>query len=183
MDIQILDSAGEMIEDQIVDENNNHVTIEFTGGSGVGSISIESLFGLVDPITVTVEEDCVPAYPFYVRWINDLGGWEYQMTYEKKSLTKSRNVESEFVRKNGTRKQVGVTPEETISCGVRTDSPEWAEALANMIYSPKIQYYETYTAAWIDVTLDDSQRTVVDRPLPATDFEFTFVLPRRAVQF
>lgn len=183
MKIDILNSAGATLETVTVDEDNNHVVVEFIGGSDVGTVEVVSRYNVVEPMDIRIDYRCTPSHPFYVRWINDLGGWEYQMTHERKVVTKSRDVETEFVRKDGTTKHINIIPEERVSCGVSTDSVEWAQALANMIYSPKIQYYDTYTAAWIDVTLDDSQRTVVNRPFPATDFEFVFVCPRRTVQF
>lgn len=171
------------MESQIIDSDNNHVAVEFTGGSGIGAVNVLSLYQQQDPVTIRVEGRCTPERPFYFRWINDLGGWEYQMAEEKRAITKSREVVAEFRRKNGTAQHIAIESEEVVTCGVLADSAEWAEALANLVYSPKIQLYVSDSAAWIDITLDDSQRTTVRSPRPVEEFEFAFVLPKRNVQF
>lgn len=136
-----------------------------------------------------IENPCVPKNPFYVRWINQQGGWDYWMFSFRQYV--SRNVENiqtfePAIFNQETAKafieefyKEGI---EKITIGADGLNENEYEAVSRIIYSPNIQYYDVNTGKWFKLLIDSGENEN-DTYSSAKSVEFTFLLPKPQIQF
>jgi hypothetical protein len=127
--------------------------------------------------------------PFFVRWVNRLGGVDSWCFFKKQKqmygvgevVTTQRlnpdNVSLErrsiVVNKSGT---FGI-----VAGANNVTAQDW-DALVWLIYSPIVQYYDIDTATWINVTVDSKGQTF-ETDNPVGKFEATFVFDELTTQY
>lgn len=135
--------------------------------------------------SIQVKEITTPAHPFYVRWINNLGGWDYfmfacmqkttgQLTandqYEKLERTVTRY--SRYGQRSTFNK--AATKDVEVSTGVI--DRQTLESVVECAYSPLVQLYDEETGLWYEIQpKTDKWPLMADQP--TGEMIFTFELP------
>jgi hypothetical protein len=142
-----------------------------------------------NPISIPVQHPCIPAKPFYVRWVNDLGGWNYLMFSHRQTVEKTTEngiIAYPVVYDNETTKgytlQSYLEASETITAGVSMLPADEYEPASKIIYSPEIEWYKEDIGKWVRLTVAGSiiQR---DTRHDSGSLEITFNLPEPQIQF
>ena len=138
--------------------------------------------------TATEIREIIPDHPFYVRWINNSGGRDHWMFTKRNEQKKSEITES-FKPYIQDQEQAG-TFEETIAgnggkaivAGSGHITREDYEVLSDIVYSPKIEWYNETLQKWVQVRLD-SPTIEKDYDAERADIELTFILPEIQMQY
>lgn len=155
----------------------------------VGASDLEVFVGgtLADEIEVAYA--CTPDSPFYIRWINSLGGYEHWMFSRKQTLVSDIEdsvIYEPYVDTNadvGTgSRQLSLVPVETITAGAEGLTTTEFEVIRKMVWSPRIEYYDPELDKWMVLTIKKGTSSK-DTRSPVQSLEFEFNLPQRAVQF
>lgn len=143
-----------------------------------------------------VVEGCIPANPFYVRWINQHGGYDYYMFDERKNFEQTlSNIKvvqlSEYISETHSCETVSAKHERVIITGKGGISKDEFDKLSFLTRSPLIEWYKTEdpdstesgnTPAWHTITIDNVSTEWDDRS-GLGNIEFEFVLPRTLLQY
>lgn len=129
-----------------------------------------------------------PAHPFYVRWINQQGGYDHWMfacrQFFKREL-KSASYFRPYRDTNDTGTDavlLGKEAEENISVSSGSiDANEW-QAISRILYSPKIELYNPATKLWHTILLDKGSAEI-GTAAPTGEVTLTFNLPAPRLQF
>ena len=134
-----------------------------------------------------VVQACVPAQPFYVRWVNRMGGVDYFMfcrRQTRKYSVKSASTHSLYVadpyRAGSNLRAWSLTTEHTMTVGADGLSDEEFGPLSALPFAPTIEWYDG--GRWIEIAVskfDGSFATHSHRH----SFEITFTLPAINTQF
>jgi len=136
----------------------------------------------------SIEHVCTPKNPFYVRWINQRGGYEYWMfqhsqirTSELKNIETYRNVIFDNATAERTETIFAMDAAETITVGAEGLIKSDFEVVRKILYSPDIRYFDTNLQKWIVIYLEKGK---VERNniISAKDLEFNFILPKPILQ-
>lgn len=138
-----------------------------------------------------IDTCCIPENPFYVRWINQLGGWDYWMFSRKQLLTNAISDSVTFTPYqddtsiiDSTNKQLALTAKQSILVGAEQLTNNEFDVISKIIYSPKIQLYnknQDDTYYWTGLLVEDT-KTEKDTSLSKQSIELTFVLPTPQIQ-
>ena len=145
-------------------------------------------FGLLELVnnstvrdSIQIKRYAVPAHPFYVRWVNPLGGWDYFMfacqQKQTKTLTANDTYEpySQYYR-YGQRSTYNKAATHAIEVSTGVIDRQTLESVAECIYSPLVQMYDASASAWIEIQpKTDKQEIMADQP--TGELMMTFVLP------
>lgn len=131
---------------------------------------------------------CVPEHPFYIRWINVLGGRDHWMFTKRNEQKKSEITES-FKPYVQDQEQAGTfehviagTGGKAIVAGSGHINREDYEVLSDIVYSPKIEWYNETFQKWVQVKLDNPT-IEKDYNAERADIELTFILPEIQMQY
>lgn len=134
-----------------------------------------------------IDKMCIPLNPFYVRWINSLGGYDYWMFSVRQSQKTKTKVVSQFSpvvydQENASSfsKVLSIDSDRTIVVGASNLNLNEFQCIEKMQFSPKIQYLKA--GKWIDITID-STGTDSDTFESLQDLELSFNLPQQQFQF
>ena len=109
---------------------------------------------------IALEENPVPNKPFYVRWVNDMGGFDYHMfTVSGKDTRGACNDEDSIVE---------------VSSGhvSRTD----AVTISELVLSPDIRWYDEKSGQWKHVTASQQSISLVNGK-ENSETGLSFVIP------
>ncbi len=135
-----------------------------------------------------IDTCCVPENPFYVRWINQQGGWDYWMFSFRQSV--SRNIENQefyypaIFNQETAAAAAGVYYKqgiETIRVGAGGLNANEYECISKLVYSPRIDYYDKEKDKWLRLIIENGEN-LNDTRSPEKEVEFTFVLPAPQLQ-
>lgn len=138
---------------------------------------------------IQIVSGCVPDQPFYIRWINRLGGVEYYMfarhqTFQpkvKSSSTYEVYVENPITARTNARAYT-ITTDNVVVVGADGVHEEQYKALANMPFSPTIEWYNEQLGQWVEITVSKFDGKC-DSDTSSHDLEITFNLPTINTQF
>jgi hypothetical protein len=142
-----------------------------------------------NPIPADIEHPCTPSSPFYVRWVNDSGGWEHYMFSHRQIIEKSTEsgmMAYPFIYDNENAKgyalQSYLEALEKVTAGVSTVPAGEYEIISKIIYSPEIEWYREDIGKWLRLTVDSS---IIRRDTrhASGSLEITFNLPEPQIQF
>lgn len=132
---------------------------------------------------------CTPARPFYVRWLNCLGGVDYFMfgkTQKQTRSVKSVSTFSPFVENTETaatnKRAYAMSAEASVTAGASMLSRQDYDALQNIPFSPLIEWYNEADSKWIRLTVEKFDGSI-DTKGEKFGVEITFVLPAINVQY
>lgn len=160
----------------ITDNNNEVITVISSDGS-------------YPKTHKCLETRCVPQNPFYVKWINQQGGWDYWMfsfrQYISRNTKNSQTFEPTIYDQERAKYFIeefykeGV---EKITVGAEGLNENEYQCISKLIYAPQIQYYNAKTKKWIGLIVDSGE-TENDTRSSSKEVEFTFLLPKPQIQF
>ena len=151
--------------------------------------SDSSLIYLTKKMGVRVISKAVPSQPFYVRWINQLGGVDYYMfsTQQKLQATvKSSNAHTVYApdMKNArtNTKVYSITTENKVTVGADNVNNDVFGVLSRLPFSPMIEWYNEELSKWIalGVSKFDGEENTKSN---TNNIEITFNLPNINTQF
>lgn len=137
---------------------------------------------------VKVYKECVPPSPFYVRWLNALGGVDYWMFNRNQEYNPSVSNTDTFdiftpdiAAAATNRRAYGIKTKNSITVGAEGVSEGW-EVLRGLPFAPIIEWYNEAAQKWINITVAKYNREI--RPeLHTHSIEITFDLPNINTQF
>lgn len=159
----------------VIDDNGNPIIAE--GGSGTTDLKVKN-----------ITNECIPQHPFYVRWINAIGGWEYFMFGQRQFInTESEevvttNLYSEDNTSNEVLKILNIEGKGSITAGADGISVNEFETLKGLIFSPTIQYYNVDAVNFLPCYID-TMGISQDNSIYTNNIEFTFVTDKIKTQF
>lgn len=132
---------------------------------------------------------CTPQSPFYVRWLNCLGGVDYFMfgkTQKQTRAVKSVTTYSQFVENTKTavtnKLAYAMSTEAGVTAGASQLSRKDYDALQGIPFSPLIEWYDENEDHWIRLTVDKFDGSI-DTKGERFGVEITFTLPTINVQY
>ena len=150
-------------------------------------LSLSSMLeGVISPMS-SIIQGCLPDNPFYIRWVNDDGGYDYEMfsrnTQYEDDLTDLETIQIAARDPYNTQEAINATL--FINATVGKDGLTTTEymSIKKLMRSPLIQYYNTEQNKWHTIVLADSTSTERSTRSELHSIEFTFQLPRIKLQF
>ena len=133
-----------------------------------------------------VSEGCVPDAPFYIRWINTMGGWDSWMFERREETDDVEDVSSiqlHAANPTDTQTTVSLSASRTVTVGEGLLSKDEYRALAALPRSPRIKWYNEELQAWQTIVVAEGFSATWNSRNGFGDVEFTFALPRILTQF
>lgn len=141
------------------------------------------LFMEQDPTDVLPIKACkIPEHPFYVRWINDLGGYDYWMFACDHGIFKSLDT-NELCERYGSRgAMTSYNREGSNKVEVTTGiiDRQTMEAIAGLIFSPDIRWYNEEIGQWVPINPDPVEISWKAEQ-PTGQLTFAFTLPKQQI--
>ena len=132
---------------------------------------------------------CIPEKPFYVRWLNMLGGVDYFMFSRQQKISpsvKSSSTYSPFVENPETAgsniRPYTLTTENTVTVGAEGLSSSDFLAISEMPFSPLIEWWSERMSRWVRLSVSKFDGSHWSRP-ETKSVEITFTLPDINTQF
>ncbi len=183
----------------------DYVPTLFGNGSGrVVSIAIptaaefslspeNSCLFVLDPdltgLFMEIEMRCVPSAPFYVRWINRLGGRDHWMFGRRSVLQEQTDDEVSYEPFYDLNEQAGqgqsvisLSAERVVTVGDEGVETAYFTHLKEVITSPLVEYYDAEVGKWLTVRVKDG-RTTFNREDNIHGIELNLILPAKDLQF
>lgn len=158
-------------EDESEDEAD-YVKVKFSGGSSSSSQAWNIIF-------VDTE---VPCNPFYIRWINQKGGWDTYMFEQHKKYTQEVDRGDQYVLANSrdpyasqTRGELAPEFKNIVQAGAEQLDENDFNLLKGIALSPLVQRYNYSVKAWQRVLVDDTDLTW-DTKTPRNTVSYEFQL-------
>lgn len=168
--------------------DGSHLQLLTESGVPILTDAGENIY-ILPAFNVPVVVRCVPAYPFYVRWINDLGGVDYWMFGGRQVFEASVKSTSAYERytpnvgeARSNRQAYGINTDNTVVVGAQGLPTNDYNVLKGLPFSPYIEWYNEDLGKWIAVTVakHDGERITRNN---THDIEITFALPAINTQF
>lgn len=140
-------------------------------------------FGGEMKYAVTLHKKSVPAHPFYVRWINELGGYDYHMFECNQQHTYELASQTTYGMMYGDGQQVVLdkTGNHTIEVSSGLVTRQNAIAIAKLVLSPDIRWYDEQAGQWIRITAPQ-QSISLQTEQPTSEVVLKLVLPYQTNQ-
>lgn len=139
--------------------------------------------------SIPVHSRCLPSRPFYVRWVNSLGGVDYYMfgrRQEFSATVKGVSLAERYTPNTLTAKSnvygYGMTTTNEVTVGAQGVPHNEYTALRAMPFSPSIEWYNEEQGKWLYVTIAKYDGAF-DSAGNTHDFEVTFSLPAINTQY
>ena len=132
---------------------------------------------------VPLQKKRVPAHPFYVRWINELGGYDYHMFSCNQNHTYELASQTTYDMNDGDGQQVVLdkTGNNTIEVSSGLVTRQNAIAIAKLVLSPDIRWYDEQAGQWIRITAQ-AQSFSLKTEQPTSEVVLKFILPYQTNQ-
>lgn len=144
---------------------------------------------LMNALDIRVFRECIPQRPFYIRWINDLGGVDYFMFARQQKhqpQVKSVSVFSPFVENTGVAKSnlkaYAMNTDNTVVVGCSGLGKREFDALKRMPFSSLIEWYNEDIGKWIRLAVSKFDGSYFSKT-ETKGVEVTFSLPNINTQF
>ncbi|MCL1936996.1 MAG: hypothetical protein FWF52_01195 [Candidatus Azobacteroides sp.] len=132
---------------------------------------------------------CIPGSPFYVRWINQLGGFDYWMFYLNQiyeqsvnTLTAASPVIDDIMNANYIEYEVNKETEKTITVGAGNLIELEYNELLKISTSPLVEVWDMEVQKWYRVYVDSGKFENSTRNR-RKEIEIEFTLPVPQIQF
>lgn len=124
----------------------------------------------------------VPCNPFYIRWINQKGGWDTYMFEQHKKYTQEVDRGGQYVLANSrdpyatqTRGEIAPEVKNIVQAGAEQLDENDFNLLKGIALSPLVQVYNYQVGAWQRVLVDDTDLTW-DTKAPRNTVSYEFQL-------
>jgi hypothetical protein len=147
----------------------------------------------VDILEVQAEEDvlssCTPGNPFYVRWINRMGGFDYRMFYENQSYALNVKNQATFIpvaddilNAGYTAREVSKEAERTVTVGAGNLTDIEYKELLTISTSPRVEVWDTESRKWYQVYVASGKFEYSSRDI-RKEIAVELTLPSPQIQF
>lgn len=140
--------------------------------------------------SITVQSGCVPDAPFYVRWINTGGGWNYRMFFiqeDSEEVSDIKNVQLVGHNQRDTQATINLTATRTVRVGAGCLRRSEFDILKALARSPRIEWYDEDLnggdGGWQRIVLGEEFTAVWNNLSSLGEVQFLFRLPRILTQF
>lgn len=132
---------------------------------------------------ITFADTEVPCNPFYIRWINQKGGWDTYMFEQHKKYTQEVDRGDQYVLANAqdpyvlqTRGELAPEVKNIVQAGAEQIDENDFNLLKGIALSPLVQVYNRSIERWQRVLVDDTDLTWDTRvPRNTVNFEFQLI--------
>jgi hypothetical protein len=131
----------------------------------------------------------VPCNPFYIRWINQKGGWDTYMFEQHKKYTQKVDRGDQYVLANSrdpyasqTRGELALEFKNIVQAGVEQLDENDFNLLKGIALSPLVQVYNYKIQGWQRVLVDDTDLTW-DTKVPRNTVSYEFQLVDEQTQW
>jgi hypothetical protein len=166
-----------------------------TSNTGVEITSNAGDIIIVGDVTYTaksllnVENLCTPSAPFYIRWINRMGGWEFWMFQHRQTFENTLQKVTTFYAdawdlKSGSPvsgEVLTMEAQDTVTVGAEGLTSEEFNVLRYLIYSPHVELYDKDENEWSRIYCEKGKATENTRQA-SQSIEINFILPRVKMQ-
>ena len=134
---------------------------------------------------IYINTDCI-RNPFYIRFVNQLGGYDYFM-FEKSQKYESKGETGQLIEKSindlrtetGNLKKINTDLTNKVTVGKANVDNSTLEALQNhLLPALVIQWYNEATTQWIDIYIE-SQTIIYDTDKNVGTIDISFMLNKR----
>ena len=132
---------------------------------------------------VALQKKSVPAHPFYVRWINEFGGYDYHMFECNQQHEYALASQTTYDMQDGDGQQVVLEKRgnHTVEASSGLVSRQDAISIAELVLSPDIRWYDEKASQWIRITAEP-QSISLKTEHPTSEVVLKFVLPYQTNQ-
>ena len=151
-----------------------------------------TLIALVNTFSLTLTKCCLTDTPFYIRWINHIGGYEFYMfqlrvrseqrikeVFTVQTPIRQRTVSGNTV----TSETVNLSATNVVTVGQDNLSREDFEWLSGIALSPNICIYDVDAKKWTTIAITEENTQFWDTNNALGTVEYTFTMPRVLTQF
>lgn len=137
---------------------------------------------------MTIDTRCVKAAPFYVRWINRIGGYDYYMFDRGNRLTTETDNARAIERyafppdNTDTRDVYALDAAAAIDVTEENLDRETWDTLAGLAVSPRIEYYDKELEMWKTISVTSSENSFENASVSGA-IRYTFTLEQVLTQF
>lgn len=162
-----------------------HLHAEFIGGEeGITSMTLSSETRVEEAIDITFVPACIPANPFYVRWINRNGGYDYRMFdgagTDNYSVDEGESFEPyrrETSQVGEYRSRVSFESRKVVDVAATGLTETAFASVAAILTSPKVEWYDISQRIFKEITLDESTTLSWPRGASTADAALRFRMP------
>jgi hypothetical protein len=194
INVTAFDRTGGTDTTALADDGRIHLTFQFIPGSNdadIERIEFADNLGKVGTVYAYFDKQCTPENPLYVRWINDLGGYEYQMFDQRKVYEYFAEDYVDFYpyiedTTMGLRSREIInigSIRNTVRVGLEQLERKDFDRIRKLIYSPKIDWYDIGLEKWFGITIGSDPTEIWDSGTSKGTVEFIFRLNDTLVQF
>ena len=128
--------------------------------------------------SIQIVECQVPAHPFYVRWVNNRGGFDYFMFACQRGETKTLTENKTFERYggNGERSCYHKAATRAVEVSTGVIDRQSLESVAELIYSPLVQVWDVSRNTWVEIQPATGKQDIMAEQ-PTGELLITFELP------
>lgn len=131
-----------------------------------------------------------PENPFYIRWENREGGFDYWMFGYRQFFTGSISNQQTFKpvvidqqTANTFTEIVSLEGNEKVKVGAQGLTSNEYDCISKLKYSPMIEWFNESTQSWQRIFVDGDGKSENDTHDILSEIEFTFLLPTPQLQF
>lgn len=135
---------------------------------------------------IPVPQGCVPDRPFYVRWVNQQGGYNYWMFRRQTDAETTNEYENIIVKRSSIadeQRTIFANAAHTVATSADLLTEDEFNILKGIAYSPRIQWYNEIMDQWVTITVADDVTTSNRMWSGVYSVSYTFNLPQILTQF
>lgn len=160
--------------------NSQNIDYEFANEWGVFSFVVENERSVIfttngSQAQVSIIHKNAPEDPFYLRWLNQYGGWEYHMFSCKRKHSVGLTANDYYEDYDGVKRAYNKDGKEAVEASSGVVDRETLDALVWMPLSPDIRLYKKDTQEWVPVQIEDGD-TELYNDQPTGELLFSFVV-------
>lgn len=170
---------------QMGETRPRHLHAEFIGGEdGITSMTLASETRAEETIEVQFIPACTPENPFYIRWINRNGGYDYRMfdgsgtdNYSVDEGEVFEPFRRETNQEWGYRSRVSFEARKVVEVAATGLTQAAFASVAAILTSPKVEWYDITQSIFKEVILDESTTLSWPRNASTADAVLRFRMP------
>lgn len=135
---------------------------------------------------ISVPQGCVPDRPFYVRWVNQQGGYNYWMFRRQTDAETTNEYENIIVKRSSIadeQRTIFANAAHTVATSADLLTEDEFNILKGIAYSPRIQWYNETMGQWVTITIAEDVTTSNRMWSGFYSVAYTFNLPQILTQF
>ncbi len=193
-------------KDFFVEKSNADSVVDITIGTAIGQLTDhigvihatrdniypDELLAIGEGFRLEMKRCCITDTPFYIRWINTIGGYEFymfQLHIKAEQRVKEVSVIQTSIRQKAssnstiTSETVNLLASNVVAVGQDNLTRDEFEYLQTIALSPDICWYDQSAKRWINIAVSDENTQVWDTNSALGTVQYTLTMPRILTQF